>query len=105
MGAAVPSVIGKATDWPRGTVVPEGRLMAPGLVTVTAAVAFATLGALVLAVMVAEPGATAVTTTLTLFAFAGMVTEAGTVAAAALLELRLIVRADGVGDDRFKDRF
>src|SRR5271165_5162421 len=48
--------------------------------------------------MVAEPIAIPCTGTVTLVAFAGIVTVAGTVAAEVLLELRLTVRAaDGAG--------
>jgi len=43
-------------------------------------------------VIVADPGATPVTATVAVVAFAAMLTVAGTVAAAVLLELKLTVR-------------
>jgi hypothetical protein len=69
---------------------------------VTAAVAFAMFEAL--AVIVADPAATPVTGTETLEAPARRLTVEGTVAMAALLELRLIVRAAGVAADRLSVR-
>ena len=56
--------------------------------------------------MVAVPGATLVTATLTLVALAAKVTVEGTVATPVLLELKLIVKPPaGAGADRFKVRF
>ena len=56
--------------------------------------------------MVAVPGVTLVTATLTVVALAAKVTVAGTVATPVLLELKLMVKPPaGAGADRFKVRF
>ena len=58
-----------------------------------------------LAVTVVEPEATPVTGTFTLVAFAGTFTDAGTVAAPVLVELRLTVNALVCAGDTVKLRF
>ena len=58
----------------------------------------------VLAVMIAEPGATPVIGTVALVAFVANATDAGTVATVVSLETRLIVRPAGGGTDRFSLR-
>lgn len=58
-----------------------------------------------LAVMVVEPEPTPVTGTVTLVAFAGKVTEDGTVATPVLVELRLTVKALDCGEETVKLRF
>ena len=89
-GAAVPKVTGKFSVSPGINVIAAGRIIGAGLEKIVmVAVALARLGAL--AVIVAEPAPTAVTGTLTLMPFAGMVTVSGTVATPVLLELRAIV--------------
>jgi hypothetical protein len=72
-----------------GTMMPDGVAAD----TVTAAVAVPKLG--VVAVMLVEPAATAVTGTFAVVVFAAIVTVAGTVAAFALLDARLTVTAAG----------
>src|SRR5579864_4847854 len=104
-GAAVPRVTANAADWLGPTVTLEGSVMVPGATTVTLALASAMLGR-ALAWMVAAPGATPVTVTVALLAFAAKLTVAGTVAAAVLLELKLTLTPPaGAGADRFKVRF
>jgi len=71
---------------------------------VTLAVASATLGKAP-PVMVAEPDAKPVTRTVALVAFAAKLTVGGTDATPGLLELKGIVRAVGVGADRFSVRY
>ena len=105
-GAAEGRVMARAVDCPMPTFVVAGMPMVPAFTTVMLAVAFATFGVIVLAVMVAEPAATPVTGTVTLFALAAIVTVAGTVAAAVLLELRLIVTPPaGALTDKLRVRF
>jgi hypothetical protein len=58
-----------------------------------------------LAIMVADPAATPVTGTDTVVAPAAKLTDAGTVATAGLLELRLTTSPDEAGADRFIARF
>jgi hypothetical protein len=72
-------------------------------VTVTPAVALAMF--IVLAVIVTEPAETPVTGTVALAAPAATLTTAGTVATAALPEIRLIVSVAVAGIDRFSVRF
>jgi hypothetical protein len=60
---------------------------------------------IVLAVIVTDPADTPVTGTSTLAAPVATLTAAGTVATAALLEVRLIVIAAVAGIDRFSVRF
>jgi hypothetical protein len=65
--AGAASDMGNATDLPSPTLTFEGMVMEPGALTFAVAVAFGMFGVVVLAVIVAEPGPTAVTGTLTLF--------------------------------------
>jgi hypothetical protein len=104
-GAAVPKVTGKLTVSPGAKVTFPGRRIPPaaGCVTVTLAVALAMFGAL--AVMVTAPAATPVTSTDTPVVPVPKLTVAGTVATAALLELRLTTSPAGAGADRFSVRF
>ena len=103
-GAAVPKVTGKFSVSPGINVIAAGRIIGAGLKTVMVAVALARLGPL--AVIVAEPVPIAVTGTLTLILFAGMVTVGGTVATPGLLELRLIVCPPaGAAADKLSVRF
>ena len=104
-GAGVPKVTGKSTEVLRPTAKFTGTVMTPGAVTVTPAVALAILGVLVLAVIVAEPGPTAVTGTVTLFWLAGIVTDGWTVATPLLEELRVNVILEGAGTERVRERF
>ena len=67
LAAGAPSVTGKAVDRPRPTLALDGRLMDPGADTVIAAVALGMFGVTVDAVIVADPWASGVTGTLTLF--------------------------------------
>src|SRR4051812_3660354 len=100
-GAGVPRLIGNAAVCPSPRVGLEGRTIAPGEVTVTLAVAFATLASPEVAVIVAVPAAFPETGTFTLLADAGMVTEAGTLATPELLELRVITMPPaGAGAER-----
>src|ERR1700736_6527100 len=71
--------------------------------TVALPLAFPKFG--VLAVIVADPGVTPVTGTVTLVAPAANVTVAGTVATPVLLELRLAVSPAVAPADRFKVKF
>ena len=91
VGAGVDKTTGKSTTWPGTIVRLVGMLIEPGAATVIAAVAFGMFGVVVLAVMVAAPAATPVTVTGTVVAPALIVTIAGTVAEAALLDARLTV--------------
>ena len=78
----------------------------PALCTVTVVVALVTFGALLAAVTVAVPAATPVIGTFTVEAPCGMVTEAGTVAAAGLLELRVTASPPtGASEERFSATF
>ena len=105
VGAGVPNVTAKAADCVGLTVTFVGRLIVPGATTVTLAVVSAILG-VELAWMVVVPGATPVTATVAVVPLAAMFTVAGTVAAAVLLELRLIVTPPaGAGADSVKVRF
>ena len=104
-GAAVPRVTAKAADWVGPTVTPDGSVMVPGATTVTLAVVSGIFGK-ELAWIVVEPGATPVTVTVAEVALAATLTVAGTVAAAVLLELKLIVTPPaGAGADRVNVRF
>src|SRR5215467_8746282 len=87
-GAGVPKLIGNAAVCPNPNVGLAGRLMAPGDVTVTLAVALATFASPEVAVIVAVPTPIAVNSTLMLLRFAGIVTESGTVTTPVLLEVR-----------------
>jgi hypothetical protein len=104
-GAGVPSVTGNGADWLGPTVIFEGRLIAPGAVTVTLAVVSGTLGS-ALAWMVVEPPLTPVTGTVTLLAPVAKFTVGGTVATLELSELRLTVRPPAGADaDRVRATF
>jgi hypothetical protein len=104
--AADDRLTGKLTVWPNPRVPLGGRLIVVGITTVTFVVALAMPGATAVAVMVAEPAATAVSNTLTLVAFAGKLTLPGTVTALVLLEVRFTVRpAEGAGAERFSATF
>jgi hypothetical protein len=104
-GAGADSVTAKGADCPSPTAVPDGSMIAPNVTTVMVAVVSTMLGR-ALAWMVAVPTTPAVTGTLTLVAFGGILTVAGTVATAVLLELRLSVNPPaGAGPERFKVRF
>src|SRR5215216_2903106 len=102
-GAGEPRLIGYAALCPSPIVRLEGRLIAPGEVTVTLAVALATPASPEVAVSVAVPTAFPVTGTLTLVANAGIVTEAGTLATPELLELSPTARPPaGAGDETLR---
>jgi hypothetical protein len=102
------SVTVKGTDRPRPTGVLAGTSI-PGktiTLTVTLTVAIGILGALAVAVIVAPPTATPVTGTVTVDVPAVKLTDAGTAATAALLELRLTSRPPaGAGPDSVSVRF
>lgn len=103
LGAGVAKFTVTVWNWPGPSVTLRG-VKVMSLTTVTVAVVGTSGGAL--AVIVAEPTATPVTGTETLLMFAGMVTVGGTVAAPALLELRVTVRPPvGAVPDKFSVRF
>jgi hypothetical protein len=105
-GAGCGSVTAKVAVCPRFTLVLEGRLMAPGLVTVIDSVVLGMFGAAVLAVIVAVPTDTPVTGTLTVVAPAAKFTVAGTVATDGVSELRLMVKPPaGAAPERFNTAF
>ena len=100
--AACGSVTAKVAVFPRPTVGLVGRPIVPAVTTVTATVVLGRFGASVLAVMVAEPKVTAVTSTFTLVAPGAKFTLVGTVATLGALEFKLIVKpAAGAAPDRF----
>jgi hypothetical protein len=102
-GAGDDRVTANAVDWPSPTVVVGGTVIdTPWMVT--AAVASGILGE-ELAWMVVEPIATPVTGTVVLLVLAAMITEAGTVATAALSELSAMVIAAGVTADKLSVAF
>jgi hypothetical protein len=104
LGAGLAKTTVTVWNWP-GPSVTLGGIKLMSLRTVTKAVVSAMFGG-ALAWIVAVPTATPVTGTETLLAFAGMVTVAGTVAAPALLELRVTVRPPaGAVPDKFSVRF
>ena len=104
-GAGVPNVTAKVAACVGPTVTFAGRPMEPGATTVTLAVVSAMFG-VELAWIVVVPGATPVTATVAVLVLAAMVTVAGTVAAAVLLELKLIVTPPaGAGADNVNVRF
>ena len=99
-------VTGKLAVWPNPTLPLAGKLIAPVIETVTFVLAFAMPGATAVAVMVAEPAATAVSNTLTVDTFAGKLTLPGTVTALVLPEVRFTVRPlEGAGAERFSATF
>lgn len=85
-------VIKRGADWPRLTSIDAGVPMPPRLCTVTASVAGVMFGFAEEAVMVVWPAANPVTAILMFVAFAGMIRDAGTVAAAGLLETRFTTK-------------
>src|SRR5581483_1523912 len=99
LGAAVERTTGNVDDWPERRTVFDGRLMEPSALTVTPAVPLVTFAVVVLAVMVVTPAATPPTCTGALLAFAGIVTDAGTLTIPAGLALRFTVICTGVGAD------
>ena len=100
-GAACDKVTANTADCPKPTAVVPGTLIDSGPCTVTLAVVSAMFGR-ALAWITVEPAPTAVTGTGTAAVFAKIVTVAGTVAAAVLLELRLIFKsACAAAPDRF----
>jgi hypothetical protein len=102
-GAALDSVIGNTAALPIATLVEAGTPTAAVRATVTVAAAFCMPEAV--AVMVADPGAAAVTGTLTAVVFAGIETVAGTVATLVFDELRLTLTALGRAADSISVRF
>lgn len=104
-GAGIDRLTEKAVDWPGPTVTLAGRIMFPGLTTVTVAFISGMLGR-ELARMMDFPSATLVTGTVTLVAFAAKVALAGTVATVVSLELKLTINPPvGAGAERFNVRF
>jgi hypothetical protein len=100
--AACGKVTAKVAVFPRPTVGLTGTPISPAVTTVTPRVVLGTFGAKVLAVMVAGPKATAVTSTFTLVAPAAKLTLVGTVATLGALEIKLIVKpVAGAAPDRF----
>lgn len=87
-----------AIAYPGWTMVFTGKMMP--LTTDTSALALEIAGDVVLAVMVAGPGATPVTGTSTLVSFAGKIMVAGTVAAERLEDVNFTVKLDGAAADK-----
>lgn len=106
-GAGIDSVIGNAADWFVPTVTLAGSTIVPCETdaTVMFAVALAIFAEPAFAVIVAEPAPTPVSVTLALVAPAPNVTLAGTVAALALLELKVTVKGVGTDADRLSVMF
>jgi hypothetical protein len=104
-GAAVPNVTGKLPVSPAGTVTLTGTTIPPAAACVTVTEAVALPNPAALAMMMTDPAATLVTGTDTLVAPVAKFTAAGTVATAALLELRLTDRPAAAGVDKFNARF
>lgn len=77
----------------------------PGGENETVTLAVATPKPVTLAVIVTEPAVTPVTGTFTVVAFAAKLTADGTVATAALLELRLALSPAEAGPDKTSVRF
>lgn len=99
------SVTEMPVDWPSPMDTVAGVVIPPRVVTVIEAVAPATLGVVVLAVIVADPALCAVTGTVVLVVLAAMVTLDGTVAAAVLDELRLTTMGEELALDTVSVRF
>ena len=100
-GAGALNVIGKGTDWPVFTERAEGSVIEPNTDTVTFKLPPVMFGEVVLALIVEEPAAAAVTCKLTLVALASMLTVAGTFATEGLLDVRVIDRPPaGAGAER-----
>jgi hypothetical protein len=105
VGAGADRVTGNAADWPGPTVILDGRMMVPGLTTLTVALVSAISGK-ALAWIVVSPSATLVTGTVTLEALPGKMTLDGTVATAGFKELKFMVSPTaGAGAERFSVRF
>ena len=105
LGATADKLICRLVDWPSATFVFAGICRLPKFETVTLAEVPITLATAAVAVMVVEPALTPVTGTSTELAFCGMTTDTGTVAAKALLEVRITVMLVGAGPERFSVRF
>src|ERR1017187_2212353 len=105
VGAAVPKMMGYGVGWFGATVRVAGRPIVPAAVTVTLAVVLAMFGVTVLAVIVVDPAPPGVTGTFTLFWFAGIVTETGTVATPVLEEFNVNVTPEGAKAERTSERF
>jgi hypothetical protein len=103
--AATGRVTWNAADWPRFRETPVGRPMAPPLCTVTLVLPLEILDVLELAVMVADPGLTAVTGTVALVAPCAITTVEGTDTIPEGTALRLTVITAGAGADRVTVRF
>jgi hypothetical protein len=105
-GAATGKVIGNGTVCPSPRVGFAGTPIGPPLATVIEDDVEGTLGAAVLAVIVADPSVTALTNTLAVVAPDAIVAEAGTVATPGLLERRLIASPPaGAAPERVSVRF
>src|SRR5438309_4458366 len=104
-GAAVPNETVRVAELPTVTFTVDGSTIPPAgsAVTVTPAVVGARPGAV--AVMVTDPAAMPVTGTDAVVAPVAKFTVAGTVATAALLELRLTASAAVAGAESFSVRF
>ena len=106
VGAGTGNVMANGAVCPSPTDTPEGMPILPKLVTVTFVVALLTFGALVLAVIVAEPPDEDVIGTLTLVTLSAMVVVAGTEATDGALELRFTARPPaGAGAERVNVTF
>lgn len=104
--AGLVRVTGRAADCPAASWMPAAIEMLDGALTTTLVVAFGTLGAPAAAVIVADPGPAAVIGMFTAVLFAANAIDGGTVAAAELLELRVIASpAAGAGDERLRTTF
>ena len=103
--AGLARLTGNATALPSPTLALDGSVIVPGAPTVTLAVVFAMFGVAVLAVIVVVPCPTTVTGTLTLFWFAGIVTDAGTVATVLFDDVRVNVTFEGAKDESVSERF
>jgi len=102
-GAGEDRLTASAVDWPTARLTLAGRTIFPSVATVTLTVVLPT--PVPLAVIVAPPGVTPVTGTVTDVAFVPKLTVAGTVAFADE-ELRLMVSpVEGAGAERFSVRF
>src|SRR5437868_6985392 len=94
-GAGAANATGNASVWPEATVTLAGRMIAAEAAAGTVTLAFALPKLGVLAVMLADPPAMAVTGTLAVVAPAVKLTVAGTVAAPGLLEPSVARRPPG----------
>jgi uncharacterized membrane protein YccC len=82
-----------------------GIVIPPNVATVIEAVALAIFGVVVLAVIVAEPELLAVTATVVVVVFAGIVTLRGTVATAVFDELRFTTTGELLALESVRVRF